>query len=130
MMKRQVFLSQACDSLKQGHFVETAVAWMQAAYLSDHTAVVYPVMMAQHDQAELALKVTVELVEKIEVADLDQQALQHWRETPVPQAETAEMPVEQMAVLAVLELAETAAKEISHDTVTQNSYKRTDDKTH
>lgn len=34
-----------------------------------------------------------------------------------------------MAVLAVLELAETAAKEISHDTVAQNSYKRTDDKT-
>jgi hypothetical protein len=40
---------------------------------------------------ELALKVTAELVEKTVVADLDQQALQHLKDTPVLQAETAEM---------------------------------------
>ena len=39
------------------------------------------------------------------------------------------MPMEHMSVLAGLEqLAETAAKEISHDTIAQDSYKITNDK--
>ena len=40
------------------------------------------------------------------------------------------MPMEHMSVLVGLEqLAETAAKEISHDTITQDSYKITNNKT-
>lgn len=90
---------------------------MHVACLSEHKTFVKPVVVAQYAQADLALKVTAELVEKTAVAGFDSQASQHLKENPALQAETVGIPMEQMAVLAVLEqLAETAVEEISHDT--------------
>jgi hypothetical protein len=98
---------------------------IHVACLSEHKTFVQPGMVVQYAQADLALKVTAELVEKTAVAGFDSQASQHLKDNPALQAETVEILMEQIAVLAALELAETAVEEISHDTVIQNSYKRT-----